>query len=278
MGSSCVRRKLRRFCLTAIKSASRHWWSGPVPLGNGRTLKAVHGAEKSFGSKPRTRRGLRKGKKRVRGDKPRTLLPKRQTPGTDNISSRSFRKFETQFDHWEKRLGEFRRRFSPTMDRWNKERGESPDGDYSFDMECYRVWRNRFNTLQTHIRRSNLASRFLAVTWSFYLHKEFGWTQGGQPSLADDLRSMFIGLVTPGIPVRPVNTTTDPVRRARGGRKNTSVASLAKNKCPHGRSLLTCPSCGKGSLAVRDGPVCDCPLSFPTSRGLCVNCSRIVPR
>jgi hypothetical protein len=280
MGSSCVRRKLREFRLTGrfvesgFKGALHTQWRGTRPLGHGRSMKVGNRAEKSSRSKRRRRRGLRSGKGRVRGDKPRPP-PKRQTSSTDNTSSRTFRKFETQFDHWEKRIGEFKRRFAPTMERWIRDRGSRASADFVFDMEDYRKWRNRFNTLQTHIRRSNIASRFLAVTWGFFLDKEFRWTFPGRPSIADDLYQMFLGTLSPGIPVRPANTTaahrsgsSPPVK---GG-----VGSLSRTKCPHGRSLLTCPVCAKGVKPSDNSPKCDCPIPNPTSRGLCVNCSRRV--
>jgi hypothetical protein len=127
MVSSVIRRKLRRHFGGVCKTARGFRWSYPIPWGDSIAdgkgdivaMKAKEGAERSLGS-PRRKRGLRLGKARSRGGKPRrspiTIRPK----SSDDTSSRSIVRACVQLDYWYEKEDAFVKRIRrfPELEDW----------------------------------------------------------------------------------------------------------------------------------------------------------------
>jgi hypothetical protein len=243
---------LRGYC--SPRSGSL-WGSPPFPcerLGNGLTVCmigfACEGAERSclVGSR-RRKRGLRVGKHRSRVRHTRRTADTRQ-PIPKEYSERSFAHAIRQMDFWQLKLDQFKARADPIVKGWKSDYSSGLCSEHDvFHGDSYRRLRDRYHAVQRGISKGHMAARPLRMTFSMFLDKYYRLTQRGKGTVIDDLRSLFP--VDTGYLGRPAEkkTSVSPslsTRRKRGG---SEYGRLSRSTCPHGRTLLSCPVCGKSS-------------------------------
>jgi len=276
MCSSNMRRQARHFFCSALKGDRRRWWRGAVPFGQCRSKKAADTAEKSGGSKPRRKRGLRKGHPRSRVGKTRRSDTSRQ-PLSKAPSERAFKKVISQIDFWQARYDQFLGRNRSFLEKNVRILNKSPPSVppqfrnaristlrlYGFGLtgeelrmrEQLESIKDRYESLNARILSAHTAVRPQGRSWSFFIEKEFGVTLFDycQFSALDELEIM--GAKFEKAPPVPTKKKT-LVRRPAGSRsKNTAAASAQAVRCTHGRTMLTCPSCAKVSKAPRGSSV-----------------------
>jgi hypothetical protein len=273
MGSSRVRRQARLFFCRALQGDRRRWWSNLFPCGRQGAKKASYTAEKSGGSKPRRLRGLRKGKPRSRGGKPRRSVTERQ-PKIKEPSERSINKVVSQLDFWANReeqyLGRYSQLLSKEVSILNRIppaipkgfRNAKPDTLRSFGFDVYsreeesirralQSAKRQYEILQSRMKVAHTGVRMQVRTWSFFIEQRFGVTLFDLCPLSalDELEIMRAHLKRAA--PEPVRKETLTRRSAVRRSKNSDAAKAQAVKCPHGRTMLTCGSCGKGSKPSR---------------------------
>lgn len=246
MCSSRVRRQARRFFQSALKGAGSTRRRGLrtvrvcCVLWNQAPEKASNRAEKSGGSKPRRLRGLRKGKRRSRGGKPRRSVPPATL--TNNCSNRSLSKVLSQLDFWADRtnLVYDRLRKSRALTKWSSKGPRAlTDSDW--------VSVNRSRRLYGKLRRRKLAAhkavRIDTPSWRFVLEKQLGIVgKGSALSVLQDLELQFYYAhrTLPVIPEKKTSGNTRPPPRGRTSKQNSS-----------GRVRWSCPACHQPTCGSR---------------------------
>jgi hypothetical protein len=199
MGSSHRRRELRalwgtgRFLQSGKKGAARHRWREACSRGIRVPKKAVYTAEKSGGSKPRRKRGLRIGKARSRVGKTRRSPDVRQ-PLPREISTRQVAKF-TQVDFWVSRRSDFIERIRPwvkedyqyvhrdgpgsiSRDVGRRNNNGLKNRHLNFDHKLYRSHRTQYEAL---LRKARLVKvcRPVFTRWLVFLDTHFRYSPPG---------------------------------------------------------------------------------------------------
>lgn len=262
MGSSHVRRQTRRLFLSAQKGARTSRWRDHRPGGLMRPLKATNRAEKSGGSKPRRKRGLRAGKARSRGCHPRRSPPERQ-PLPDGFSERSFKKVLGQFDFWELRIHQLRERLvNPVKDNFlylSVDRGVGQEK--VFDSRVYRRYKTWYLNLRSKILSGSKAARPLVQTepwdgdrlFTAFLYKEFKWVPphaGGVERYRSGILDDLVRLVRKDFVNPP--PLSEKKRRAAVAKENRRERRIArgevsrppKKACVHSGGQI-CRFCGE---------------------------------
>jgi hypothetical protein len=238
------------------------------PVGRQGAKKAAYTAEKSGGSKPRRIRGLRKGKHRSRGGKPRRTVPNRQ-PKSKEPSVRAIKACCSQLDFWYEREEQYYGRYSQLLKEKVSTLNRLPDvipkglrnaklttlrcmgfDVFSREEESVRrslqVAKTQYEKLQARIAVGHTAVRPQVKTWSFFIEQRFGVTLFDEcPLSALDELEIMMGHLIPSTP-QPIKNQTLIHQPAPRRFKNPKLAKALATKCPHGRRMLTCPSCGKG--------------------------------
>lgn len=186
MCSSRVRRKARRFLFSALKGGIGSRWSGQHSCRMLRALKATDPAERSRGSKPRRKRGLRKGRRRSRGRQPRGSALDRP-PLPKELTSRRINHAVASIVHYKRRLAEFAERLRPVVEKGFVDTSKTvADSGSEFQYIRYRFHKQKY----AHLRAS--ASRVPAVrpifgSWLVFLDDSFGYAP---PSVLTALKAM----------------------------------------------------------------------------------------
>lgn len=185
-GSTLIRRQLRAqlWGLTKISRAIR--WISPVAVGVTVTrfgssrylesVKADKGAEKSFLSQRKSRRGQRSNKRRSRGSQPRSPHVDRPKPA-ERITDRKIRRADVQMTYWKDR----ERRII------DKLRALGRDKFYLIELDddgkpvqwkprlIFIACRERWHRLQSKLRNGNKWCRPFLMTWATLICSEFGY-------------------------------------------------------------------------------------------------------
>jgi len=217
-GSSRVRREARRFFSSALKGGRRCRWRDVRPGGSCRPEKATRRAEKSRGSKPRRKRGLRVGKLRSRGCHPRRLAQARQPP-PKVVTSKLIRKLVSQQEYWGKRRSEFVERLRPIVSKKFEKRSRTAMYGTVFDDVAYRRWRNQYETLKSRVLCK--AAKLTFPRWLVFLDTYYHFSPPGVRRSEDYLFDLILG-----------NKDLDekkPPARKRPGSKSPSVG-LSRSK------------------------------------------------
>lgn len=187
MGSSRRRRGLRHFFQSALQSAGRHWWRGPVPHGNGRPRKAVYTAERSGGSKPRRKRGLRLSRVRSRERHPRASPEdfERQSPPRE-VTSRVITKAVSQLEFWQRRKARLVEQMKPHVEKNYNIEGQVLDTRRGvsrpfFDFDLYRFHKSSYAKLRAHARKVKAVAPNFG-SWPVFLDDYFRWAPPGAAS------------------------------------------------------------------------------------------------
>jgi len=226
-----------------------------------RPMKATNRAEKSRGSKPRRKRGLRKGKRRSRECHSRRSVPLRQ-PLPNEFSERSFKKVLTQFDFWELRISQFREKLAgPVKDGflylevlgdlgWTK----------CFHAQIYRRYKSWYLSLRKKILSAHKGARPLVQTedldgdalFTAFLYKEFRWVpphRGGVEKYRSEILDDLVRLRRPNfVNPPPLSEKKRRVVARRGPPKRTNGCKAAQHSVGP-----ICRFCGKlvGELQKR---------------------------
>lgn len=163
MGATVIRRQVRRYFGSVIKTARGDRWIGQLPWGEcyrvfwctlADHVKAIEGAEKSCHSR-RRKRGLRRGKPRSREGKSRRSAPLRP-PDPNSVSSRKIRRVVEQIDYWDEKTEPFLKRleFYKDVSFWFRER-ETKKGTCWEPTPRYFAARNRWNGYLHSMKRGS---------------------------------------------------------------------------------------------------------------------------
>jgi len=276
MPSSRTRRQARRFCLSALKGASRvRWrdfrtvWVRCVPA------KASYGAERSFRSKRKSHRGLRSfSSKRARGGKPRQ--PDDRQPVSepkDRLIERSLR----EIDFWEGRLSHcvtkpLREKYQGIekgVAAWVLRSGiplpgpHDARGDYlflakdesaktglRFDDVAYRRFRARFEGLHRRACKCAASRMSFPASWGQYLEKTFGYVISKDRSARLVLSSMQGDVLRRALDA--------PRRVLHIGRYKKTWRKPGRTAAPVRKTAAPCVHCGSPVLFRHER---DCPMS-----------------
>jgi len=273
MGSSRVRRQARHLFSSALESARTTRWRSAGPFGFSWGLprafvKASNTAEKSGGSKPRRKRGLRKGKRRSRGCHPRRTVSWRQ-PLPNGFSERSFKKALAQFDFWELRIDQLRQRLvNPVKEEFKFLQVRTSVGSYEkrfdkgvFDRYAVWYWNLRGKILKAHCAARPLVSDArhpIHTTFCNFLYREFKWVPPSYPGGLEKYRSEILDdlvrlvrkdFVNPP----PLSEKKRRVVAAREARRSNRVGHLEKYSDHVCTSGVVCRLCGKSKKPLAKG-------------------------
>lgn len=225
-----------------------------MPGGRMRPLKATNKAEKSVGSKPRRKRGLRVGKRRSRGCHPRRSAPIRQAPPS-GFSERSLCKAIDQYDFWELRIHQLKKALVYPVSKGFK--GAPPRCE--FDGRLYRKFKNWYCDLRAHILKAHRSARMLVRTdnvnrdelFVSFLYREFKWVpphRGGSEKYRSEILDDLVRLVRKDF-VNPPPLSEKKRRRAEAARNRLEKKSRGATgksmapPCVHSSGQI-CRFCG----------------------------------
>jgi len=217
-----------------------------------RPKKATNKAEKSVGSKPRRKRGLRVGKRRSRGCHPRRTAPIRQAPPS-GFSERSLCKAIDQYDFWETRVHQIKKALVYPVSKGFK---NSSTG--MFDGRQYRKFKTWYCDLRAHILRAHRSARMLVRTdnvnrdeiFVSFLYREFKWVpphRGGSEKYRSEILDDLVRLVRKDF-VNPPPLSEKKRRKAEAARNRLEKKSRGAGKsvavpCVHSSGQI-CRFCG----------------------------------
>lgn len=262
MGSSFVRRELRRKCCYVTKIRSTGRWiprstvrvvcKGLYGASAGEVVKATEGAEKSCLAR-RRKRGLRKSKRRSRGGKPRRSV-KTATPDSAPVSNRQLSRVCSQMDYWEEWIGRFRKsvkRFARESDWFDSHwTGGSRTRKVLTPNFRYKRYRERWLKILRALSLAETSSKlFYTCSWAHFLNKTTGVSSPGSSvrKALEDWREDYrqeLEIIRGGS--REWNTDTTQLRdnvskpSARGKRGSKKQASRSEStSMPGATSSLT---------------------------------------
>jgi hypothetical protein len=218
-----------------------------------RPMKATNRAEKSGGSKPRRKRGLRRGKRRSRECHSRRTAPPRQ-PLPTGFSERSFKKVLTQFDFWELRIGQLREKISDSVKCGYKHLDVLGDFGWTkcFHAQSYRRHKSWYLSLRKRILSGHKGAHPLVQTENFdgdalftaFLYKEFRWVpphRGGVEKYRSEILDDLVRLRRPDfVNPPPLSEKKRRVVARRGPPKRTNGCKAAQHSVGP-----ICRFCGK---------------------------------
>lgn len=279
MGSSHIRRERRLlFGPTKVEQHVDRWvspregggldvWLSPCYIRTRELALSNYLRERAERSRPhrrRSRRGQRSGHRRSRAGKARVSEPERPPKTKGDRFSKRIARQRAWVTKVSDRLGGMTRRLVEGRDRDDRTR------------TAYRNVSKAYRHLASLVATWGDFPTPISFTHFYYLHHNEGpwtgeediFTSYGWTRLSDTLQGTNITLRR-STDVRP------PSELSVTRRGNKTPRPPVCRRCGDFHVRGPCPTV-HAPVQRHRGPPCDCPISNPTVRGLCVNCSRWV--